>query len=146
MKAALFTDTYLPNTDGVVSSILTLRRGLRAAGHEWVIFAPDSPGYADPPGDPVHRFRAFNFPPYPDYRAAIFPILVPASLAKKEKLELVHSKAMTSMAIAAYMFARRARIPCVGTVETMIPDGMYYLSKDLRVQGMARNFTWGYMK
>ena len=44
MKAALFTDSYLPNTDGVVSSILAYKRGLEAAGHGWVVFAPDAPG------------------------------------------------------------------------------------------------------
>ena len=146
MKAALFTDSYLPNTDGVVSSILALRRGLRASGHDWAIFAPDSPGYRDPPDDQVHRFKAFKFPPYPDYRAAIFPYAIPACIAKKENLALVHSKAMATMAIAAYKFARRSRLPSVASVETMIPDGVHYLSRDARVQAAARSFTWGYMR
>lgn len=146
MKAALFTDSYLPNTDGVVSSILAYRQGLEAAGHRWVIFAPDAPGYADAPGDEVLRFAAVPFPPYPQYRAAVFPYSISAKTAQKHEIRLVHSKAMATMAIAAYKFARRSRIPCMASVETMIPDGVHYLSPHKGVQAVGRRFAWSYLK
>jgi 1,2-diacylglycerol 3-alpha-glucosyltransferase len=146
MKAALFTDSYLPNTDGVVSSILALRKGMRQQGHDFTIFAPDAPGYVDAPDDEVLRFAAMKFPPYPQYRAAIFPYAISASTAKKHKLSLVHSKAMATMAIAAYRFARRSRVPCMASVETMIPDGVHYLSKNSHVQALGRQFAWSYLK
>lgn len=146
MKVALFTDSYLPNTDGVVSSILALRRGMREAGHDYTIFAPDSPGYKELPGDEVLRFRSLTFPPYPQYRAALFPYAISPRTAKKHNLSLVHSKAMATMAIAAYKFARGSRLPAMASVETMIPDGVHYLSPDKRVQALGRKFAWGYLK
>jgi len=146
MKAALFTDSYLPNTDGVVSSILAYRRGLGAAGHKWAIFAPDAPGYADAPGDEVLRFSAVKFPPYPEYRAVLFPYSISAKTAQKHKIELVHSKAMMTMGVAAYSFARRAHLPCMASVETMIPDGVHYISKDANIQAFGKKFAWSYLK
>jgi len=146
MKAALFTDSYLPNTDGVVSSILAYRRGLEAAGHKWAIFAPDAPGYVDAPGDEVLRFAAVKFPPYPEYRAVLFPYSISAKTAQRHGIQLVHSKAMMTMGAAAYSFARRARLPCMASVETMIPDGVHYLSKNANVQAFGKKFAWSYLK
>ena len=34
MRIGIFTDTYTPDINGVVSSVVTLQRGLEAAGHE----------------------------------------------------------------------------------------------------------------
>src|SRR3989442_1863833 len=39
MRIALFTDSYLPTVDGVVTSVLSTRRQLEAHGHEVVVFA-----------------------------------------------------------------------------------------------------------
>ncbi|MEI8080182.1 MAG: glycosyltransferase, partial [bacterium] len=146
MKAALFTDSYLPNTDGVVSSILAYRSGLEAAGHKWAIFAPDAPGYKDAPGDEVLRFSGVKFPPYPEYRAVLFPYSISAKTAKKHGISLVHSKAMMSMGVAGYSFARRAHLPCMASMETMIPDGVHYLSRNRHVQAFGKDFAWSYLK
>jgi 1,2-diacylglycerol 3-alpha-glucosyltransferase len=146
MRAALFTDSYLPNTDGVVSSIMAYRRGLEASGHSWVIFAPDVPGYKDAKGDEVLRFPGAKFPPYPEYRAVLSPFSIPSRLAQKHHLQLVHSKAMMSMGVAAYSFAHRSRLPCMASVETMIPDGVHYLSKNRQVQAFGKDVAWSYLK
>ena len=140
MKAALFTDSYLPNTDGVVSSILTYRRGLEAAGHKWAIFAPDAPG------DEVLRFAGVKFPPYPEYRAVLFPYSISAKTAQTHGISIVHSKAMMTMGVAAYSFARRAHLPSMASVETMVPDGVHYLSKDPALQAFGKKFAWSYLK
>ncbi len=34
MRIGIFTDTYTPDINGVVSSVVTLERGLQAAAHE----------------------------------------------------------------------------------------------------------------
>ncbi|MFA6327955.1 MAG: glycosyltransferase [Candidatus Micrarchaeia archaeon] len=146
MKAALFTDSYLPNTDGVVSSILAYRRGLAAEGHGWVVFAPDAPGYNDAPDDEVLRFSGVPFLPYPQYRAVLFPYMISAKTAQKHKIQLVHSKAMMTLGIAAYKFARRSHLPCMASVETMVPDGVHYISGHKGVQAFGKNVAWSYLK
>lgn len=82
MKVAIFTDSYTPNIDGVVSSILAYKGGVEKLGHKYYVFAPDAPG-AKPEPD-VYRYHAIKFPPYPQYRAAVFPY-VSAEIAKKNR-------------------------------------------------------------
>ena len=43
MNIGLFTDTYMPQINGVGSSVCTLARQLRLQGHTVYIFAPWSP-------------------------------------------------------------------------------------------------------
>jgi 1,2-diacylglycerol 3-alpha-glucosyltransferase len=130
----------------VVTSILSLQKGLGKLGHSYSIFAPDSPGYTDKKGESIHRFHAVKFPPYPDYRAAIFPYAIPSSIAREEKLAVVHSKAMATMAIGAYKFAHRCHLPSVASVETMIPEGVHYISNSKFVQSAGREFSWAYLR
>ncbi len=143
MKAALFTDSYLPTTDGVVSSILAYKAGLEKKGHKWYIFAPDAKGALPEPG--VYRCKSITFPPYPQYRAAIFPY-VGGEIAKKTGVQLVHSKAMATMALAAISFASRCHLPSIASLETMIPDGVHYIIKNEGAQQIGKKIAWEYLK
>jgi 1,2-diacylglycerol 3-alpha-glucosyltransferase len=143
MQIGLFTDSYLPNTDGVVSSILAIRRGLAAKGHSMTVFAPDAPGAIPEKG--VLRFASVKFPPYPEYRAAIFPH-VSSHTAKKHNIGIVHCKAMFTMALSAAWFAKRARLPSLASLETMVPEGVHYISKSRHVQEFGRRAAWAYLR
>jgi len=143
MNIALFTDSYLPNTDGVVASILAYQKGLSALGHKFIIFAPDAKDAAPDPD--VLRFSAVAFPPYPDYRAAL-PLSIPKKIAEERGITLVHSKGMMGMGIAAARFAKKCRLPSVASLETMIPEGMHYISRNKAVQDFGRNASWSYLR
>lgn len=43
MRILMISDVYFPRINGVSTSIQTFRRGLRAAGHETVLIAPEYP-------------------------------------------------------------------------------------------------------
>ena len=61
MRIAIFTDTYRPEINGVVTSIDTYRRELERQGHEVFVFAPRYFGKDDP--DPkIIRFPSIPFP------------------------------------------------------------------------------------
>ncbi len=143
MNIALFTDSYLPNTDGVVSSILAYKGGLEKAGHKMCVFAPDADMAKKEHG--VYRYAAVKFPPYPEYRAAIFPY-VPTDLAKKNGFSLVHSKAMVTMGLAAISFSSRAKLPSIGSLETLIPEGAHYLIPHAAAQKVGRKIGWAYLR
>jgi 1,2-diacylglycerol 3-alpha-glucosyltransferase len=143
MKIAMFTDSYLPNTDGVVSSILAFKGGLEKKGHTMFVFAPDADGQkADPE---VFRYHSIKFPPYPQYRAAIFPY-VGKDVAKRTGVQVVHSKAMVNMGLAAMNFASRAKLPSIASLETMIPDGVHYVISHKGAQQIGKKIAWGYLK
>src|SRR3989454_2593124 len=72
-RIALFTDSYLPTVDGVVTSVLTTRRQLEAHGHEVVVFAPEDPRRRGKREAGTIYVRAKEFAHYPGYRLAMFP-------------------------------------------------------------------------
>jgi len=145
MRVALFTDSYLPNTDGVVSSILAYRQGLAAEGHGMLVFAPDAPGAKHERG--VRRFPGVVFPPYPDYRMPLFPN-IPPRLLKEERIDLVHSKAMITMGLAARSAAKKASLPSLASLETMIPEGTHYVIpiRNGMVEEIGRRVGWSYLR
>src|SRR5205823_5270051 len=92
MRIALFTDTYLPTVDGVVTSVLTTRRQLEAHGHEVVVFAPEDPHRRGMREAGTVYVRAKEFHHYPGYRLAMFPghevVVVPSRAILEEILAL----------------------------------------------------------
>src|SRR5256885_7195247 len=72
-RIALFTDSYLPTVDGVVTSVLTTRRQLEAHGHEVVVFAPEDPRRRGKREAGTIYVRAKEFAHYPGYRLPLLP-------------------------------------------------------------------------
>src|SRR5579871_4018006 len=73
MRIAIFSECYRPVTNGVVTSVVTLRDTLRARGHTVYIFAP---GVADPDDDAdVFRLPELPFPRHSYHFARPFPRL-----------------------------------------------------------------------
>src|SRR3989304_1932234 len=70
MKIGLFTDTYIPEVNGVVTVVKTMTRELRKEGHEVHIFCPSYPDGDDLDAG-VHRFSSVKFTPYKGMRVAI---------------------------------------------------------------------------
>ncbi len=144
MNIAMFTDSYLPNTDGVVSSILSYKKGLEAEGHRMFVFAPDSEMAKKEPG--VYRFAAVPFPPYPEYRAAILPY-VSSKIAKKNGISLIHCKGMATMGLSAVAFSARTGLPAMASLETMIPNGTHYIVGGHKTaESLGRKIGWAYLR
>ncbi len=143
MRLAYFTDTYLPNVDGVVTSIVNTRSRLQEQGHEVFVFTPGSQVDKKLNADPrVFYFRSVSFPPYPQYKLALFPYVSAVQSARKVKPDLIHSHAITSMGLAARNTAWLLKKPIVGTFHTMITDTTQYLSKNEWVKKTASNVMW----
>ena len=121
MKIAFFTDTYLPNVDGVVTTMVNYRDEMQARGHEVFVFSSGDRKAREANKDKrVFFFPSVRFPPYPQYKIAIFPFSS-EDIAAGKKIELVHSHALASMGLAAIKTAKDLKIPLVGTFHTMVP-------------------------
>ena len=122
MKIGFFTDTYLPNVDGVVTAILSYRRDLERRGDKVFVFAAgDSEAQKNNLDKRVFFYRAVPFPPYPQYKVAIFPYNS-SKEARRAGIEGVHSHAIASMGLAAIKTSRDLGKPLVGTFHTMISE------------------------
>ncbi|VVC04083.1 D-inositol-3-phosphate glycosyltransferase [Candidatus Burarchaeum australiense] len=146
MRLAYFTDSYLPQRDGVVTTILNSRRELEEEGHEVYIFAAGS-GKEKKQNRDAHVFYHASAPfrPYPDYRVALFPFLSERTV-RRLKIDIIHTHGMASMGLAALATSVRLHLPLVGTFHTMVPDATHYISKSQTVGRIGKNLAWRYLK
>lgn len=142
MRVGFFSDTYYPNVDGVVTAMMSYRRELEARGNKVYIFA-SRPSGADTSDKSVFFYDSVAFPPYPQYRLAIFPYMLTAR-ARKARLDVIHSHAITTMGLASIKAARDLKLPLVGTFHTMVPiAAKYYTRKNPVARFLADKLLWG---
>ena len=127
MKIALFTDTYLPTVDGVVTSLIATRRQLESLGHEVVVFAPGPGKSGGMRNDGVVYLRARAFRSYPGYYLAMFPSRE-VDLVKQEKVDIIHGHGLGFMGIKGLWASWQAKIPMVQSFHTMVQDALAYYS------------------
>ncbi len=141
MRIAFFTDTYLPNVDGVVSSIIKLKEALEKRGHEVFVFAPSPDGRDRKEGD-VHYLRSRPFPPYPQYRLA----LVRSQTIRKEieelGIDIIHNHGVALTAISAM----KCNVPKISTFHTNIAESVHYIAKIRHLEGIAKETAWAHLR
>lgn len=119
MKILMFTNTFLPQTGGVIQSILTLRRELEELGHPVLLVAPGMPpdrgGASLPWVLPVPAMvRAFGS----EWTA---PLLLPRWVRLRIKVfepDVVHSHHPFLLGRSALRIARDLGLPCVYSCHT----------------------------
>ncbi|MHC1578515.1 MAG: glycosyltransferase family 4 protein [Dehalococcoidia bacterium] len=129
MKIGLFTDTFLPDINGVVTVIQTMERELTREGHEVHIFAPAYPGWHGNESR-VYRFSSLRFPFYPGMRMGVpynrraFKII--------PSLDVVHSHTPGPLGLLAVQVSERYQTPHVHTYHTLYTEYRHYLPPPVR--------------
>lgn len=131
MKIGIFTDTYLPETNGVVTVIRLMEQGLRREGHEVYIFAPTYPSKDETRSRAeVYRFPSVRFIYYEGMRVA-FPSNRRALKAIPD-LDIIHSHDPFSLGLLALWASKRYSIPHVHTYHTFYAEYRRYLPPAIR--------------
>lgn len=129
MKIGIFTDTYLPDINGVVTVIRLMEQEMRKDGHEIRLFAPSHPDSGDdPPG--VYRFPSLKFAYYEGMRVAI-----PYNQEARKvisSLDIIHSHDPFSIGLLALWASKIYRIPHVHTYHTLYVEYRRYLPRPIR--------------
>ncbi|MDW8214396.1 MAG: glycosyltransferase family 1 protein [Roseiflexaceae bacterium] len=119
MRIALITETFLPNVNGIVTTLCRLLEHLHNEGHEALLFAPQG-APASYAGAQVIPLRGVPFPLYPDIRfTPPQPGIVPA--LRKFRPDLIHLAGLMVLGPAARFAARQLRIPAIATYHTNLP-------------------------
>ncbi|MGH3089205.1 MAG: glycosyltransferase family 4 protein [Rubrobacteraceae bacterium] len=120
MRIALFTETFLPATDGVVTRLRYTIKELRRMGDELLIIAPkygEGPGFYE--GAPIYRVSSVPFPPYPQIKLALaLPGVGHALMGFKP--DLVHAVNPLILGWGASRYARRLEVPLVASYHTNV--------------------------
>jgi glycosyltransferase involved in cell wall biosynthesis len=139
MRIAYITDTYLPETNGIVTAIVHHSRGLASRGHEFLICCPEYG--ADDPGSSndirIHRFPAHSARSNAETHVAVPPYRTLTRLLKDFAPDLVHVHTPLPIGVTGIVVARRLGIPLVHTYHSYMPGFLQYASP-LRLLGIDR--------
>ncbi len=117
MRVLMFSNTYKPTISGVVTSISTFRQGLRAAGHEVYLIAPEYANYED--DEPyIFRFPAIDMPAQFDWSVPLAPKIAMEPTVRGIRPEVIHAHHPVVMGGLASSFAQSLRVPLVFTFHT----------------------------
>src|SRR3989344_8401772 len=150
MNIAIFTDSYSPQINGVVTQIKNMGKELKKRGHNVLIVAPSSNsrhGEEDENGVKVIYLPSIALPTYPDYRITHFT----SSRVKKELKEfnadIIHVQTPFSVGWLGVRYGKRYKIPVIGTYHTLIPEFLMYLPIHfLKKTNFAKSLAWKYTK
>jgi glycosyltransferase involved in cell wall biosynthesis len=129
MKIAVFTDTYLPQTNGVVTYLVDSLR-LLSKNADVVLFAPggrDLRVEQHSPRMKIYWIPASPFPFYESYRIASFNYRRVSGILNKEKPDIVHAHAPVPLGLQGLLWAKRHHVPSVITYHTHFPDYLPHL-------------------
>ena len=123
MRIGLFTDTYVPQINGVSTSVDMLRRALIKKGHEVYVItvSPDNLKYVIDKENHILRIPGIPVGIY-DYRlTGIYPVRA-VNIIKKLNLDIIHSHTEFGIGTFARLMAFQLDIPLVHTYHTMYED------------------------
>jgi 1,2-diacylglycerol 3-alpha-glucosyltransferase len=141
LKIGFFTDTYLPQVNGVVTSIELFRQELEHQGHEVYIFCPRVAGEKD--NGRVIRFKSFRFLFQPEYHISVpFSRHMLRDFWSKE-LDIIHAHTPFSIGLIGYYYAYIKRVPFVHTYHTLYPEYIksYLFKGKVITPAMAAKFS-----
>lgn len=110
MRVALFTDTFLPKIDGIVTVICLLLDYLSERGIEVMVFAPRLGKIDRYHTFPVITAPGIPFPFYPDLKLAI-PTLNTYSQLKQFQPDVVHFVHPSAFGLGSYVMVKRMGLP-----------------------------------
>lgn len=129
MRIAIFTDTYLPDKNGVAMSIDHFTRLLADDGHQIVVYCPKSGRYKDKkyPNINVRRYASFSFPSYKDIKISTPFILSVTKDLKAFNPDIIHIQTPMAVGWIGIWAARILKKKSIQTYHTYIPDFLVYL-------------------
>jgi 1,2-diacylglycerol 3-alpha-glucosyltransferase len=124
MNIGIFSDTYTPQVNGVVTVIRALKAGLEQRGHRVFIFTVQHPNAVAEEG--VFRITSFQFPNEPQHRVGVFIEKQIIDTARPLNLDIIHTHSEFSLYLASRRVSRKLNIPSIHTLHTYYPDYIYY--------------------
>jgi glycosyltransferase involved in cell wall biosynthesis len=116
MRIAIFTEVFLPKTDGITTRLRHTLRCFRDLGQEVIVFAPDTAASIHA-GIRVVRIPGLPFPPYPGLRISLPDPRIAWEL-KKFGPDVVHAVGPACLGIWGIAAARALSIPIVASHHT----------------------------
>ena len=140
LKVAIFTDTFIPQVNGVARTTARISTFLHERGVPCLIFTPDC-GPLPPDVKNVHTCSAFDFPLYPECKIALPGYHSIREILSDFKPDLIHLVTEFSMGLCGLKYAKDHRLPLVGSYTTNFSTYLPYYK-----MGFLKNWAWRYLR
>lgn len=120
MRIALFTETFLPKVDGIVTRLRHTVEHLQRSGNQVLIVAPDG-GLTEYKGAKIYGVTGFPLPLYPELKLALPRPSIGTAL-EKFRPDLVHVVNPAVLGLAGVYYAKTMQIPLVASYHTHLPQ------------------------
>lgn len=137
MRIAMFSDTFVPDTNGVAVSTYNLFKALNEKGHQCFVVTSNPFSKEVVFKDNVLRIPGVEMKNLYGYHFAA-PNTKAWRILRKLKIDVVHIQSEAGMGIFGKGFARTEKIPYVYTYHTMYEDYTYYATKG-RMETFAKS-------
>lgn len=140
MKIAIFTDTFLPQINGVTNTLNKMAQYYEKNNIEYIILAPEY----DAPNDEFYnteRFFSLKFLLYPECRFTIpnkYRIISSLADFKPDVIQLMTE---FSMGVTGLNYAKKNKIPTVSNYTTNFSQYLNYYKLDF-----LKSHIWNYMR
>jgi glycosyltransferase involved in cell wall biosynthesis len=139
MRIALFTETFLPKVDGIVTRLKYTIEHLQKHGDEVLVFCPAG-GLDSYCGARIHGLSAFPLPLYPELKIALPRPEIGQQLAKF-KPDIIHVVNPAVLGLAGIFYAKSHHIPLVASYHTHLPKYLEHYGL-----GVLEGLLWELLK
>ncbi|OIP57193.1 MAG: hypothetical protein COX79_04075 [Candidatus Levybacteria bacterium CG_4_10_14_0_2_um_filter_36_16] len=127
MKIGFFTDGFLPQPNGVATSVFSTARELEKKGHEVFVVAPKYPGYKDELN--VFRLTSIKVMKRPEFRLALHLPDKPFRKLLRLDFDIIHAHSPGPVALLGWEIAKAKDVPFISTYHTLWNKYTHYVLK-----------------
>ncbi len=139
MRIALFTETFLPKVDGIVTRLRHTIEHLQRNGDQVLIVAPDG-GITDYKGARVYGVSGFPLPLYPELKLALPRPAIGHALEEFQP-DIIHVVNPAVLGLAGLFYSKVLKIPLVASYHTHLPQYLQHYGL-----GMLEGLVWELLK
>ncbi|HAX90520.1 MAG TPA: glycosyl transferase [Cyanobacteria bacterium UBA11370] len=139
MRIALFTETFLPKVDGIVTRLRHTVEHLQRSGNQVLVISPDG-GLSEYKGAKIYGVSGFPLPLYPELKLALPRPAIGVTLQQFQP-DLIHVVNPAVLGLAGVYYAKSMQIPLIASYHTHLPQYLQHYGL-----GMLEPVLWELLK
>lgn len=139
MRIALFTETFLPKIDGIVTRLCHTVEHLQRHGDQVLIFSPDY-GISEYKGAKIYGVSGVPLPMYPELKLA-FPRPAIGKVLENFQPDIIHVVNPAVLGLGGIFYGKTLKIPILASYHTHLPQYLQHYGL-----GMLEGVLWELLK
>lgn len=139
MRVALFTETFLPKVDGIVTRLRHTVEHLQRSGDRVLVFCPEG-GLTEYQGAKIFGVKGAPLPWYPELTMA-FPTPTIGKKLEQFRPDIIHAVNPAILGLGGIYYAKKLQIPLIASYHTHLPQYLQHYGL-----GMLEGLLWELLK